>query len=399
MEREHGLGTHLAHAGSISFAKKVAKSVSVPKVPPIYMTSVFSFDDVPTLDEVYAGTSSGYVYTRMANPSYDCLSELMAHAEGCDNALVSASGMGAIITSIIANVKAGDHILASPVLYGAVYDYLKNEVTRFGVEVDFADFVNDDIEKHIKPNTKVLYTETITNPLMEVMDIKKIADVAHKHGAKLIVDNTFATPAVCRPLEPGADVSVYSATKYLGGHSDITSGIVCGNAATIDHIKRYSILYGATPSPFDAWLLTRSLRTLELRVRAHSENAIKVAEYFEKHPKAEKVFYPGLKNSPFNAVAMKQFTNGWCGGMLSVDIAGGEAGASAFIKHCENVKFVPSLAGYATTISYPAKTSHRAYSPEKLTEAGISMGTLRFSIGLERIEDVIEEFDRAFKNV
>jgi methionine-gamma-lyase len=141
------------------------------------------------------------------------------------------------------------------------------------------------------------------------------------------------------------------------------------------------------------------LRTLELRVRQHSENAIKVAEYFEKHPKVEKVHYPGLESSPFKAVAMKQFTNGWCGGMLSADIAGGEAGASAFIKHCESVKFVPSLAGYATTISYPAKTSHRAYSPEKLTEAGISMGTLRFSVGLERIEDVIEEFDRAFKNV
>ena len=396
---EKGLGTKLAHAGGNDIAKKHAKSVSVPKVVPIYMSSVFSFDDVPTLDAVYAKEAEGYVYSRMANPGFDCLTDVLSQAENCDGAIAFASGMAAIITAFIANIKAGDHILASPVLYGAVYDYLANEISRFGVEVSFVDFVKDDIEKHIKPNTKVLYTETIINPLMEVMDIKKIADIAHKHGCKLIVDNTFASPAICRPMEFGADISVYSATKYLGGHSDITSGALCANTANIEHIKRFAILYGATPSPFDAWLLTRSMRTLELRIRQHSENAIKIAEYFEKHPKVERVYYAGLKSSPFHALAQKQFQNGWCGGMLSADIAGGEAGASAFIKHCEHVKFVPSLAGVATTISYPAKTSHRTYSPEKLKESGISMGQLRFSVGLEHIEDIIEEFDRAFKKV
>ncbi|MCL1993779.1 MAG: aminotransferase class I/II-fold pyridoxal phosphate-dependent enzyme [Spirochaetes bacterium] len=396
---EKGLATKLTYAGGNEVLKKHAANVSQPKVAPIYMTSVFSFDDVPSLDAVYDGTANGYVYSRMANPGLDCLADIMAQAEGCEAAIPFASGMAAIITSIISYVGKGDHILASPVLYGAVYDYLKNEAPRFGIEVDFADFTNYDIEKHIKPNTKVLYTETITNPLMEVMDIKKIADSAHRHGAKLIIDNTFATPAVCRPMELGADIVAYSSTKYLGGHSDITGGIVCASAADIAHIQRFATLYGAMPSPFDAWLLTRSLRTLELRMRAHCENAQKVAEYFEKHPKIEKVHYPGLKASPFNALAEKQFYEGRCGGMLSANITGGEKGASGFIKHCESVKFVPSLAGFSTSVSYPAKTSHRAYSPQEREKLGIPMGQLRFSIGLERIEDVIEEFERALGKI
>lgn len=396
---EKSVTTKIIHAGENSLAKKAAKSVSVPKVMPIYMSSVFSFDDVPSLDAVYDGAKSGYVYTRMANPGIDCVEEVLTAAEGSDGAIVFSSGMAAIITAIIANVKAGDHIVSSPVLYGGVYDYLKNEIARFGVEVDFVDFIHDDLEEYIKPNTKVIYTETITNPLMEVMDIQKIAAIAHKHGAKMIIDNTFATPAICRPLELGADIVVYSGTKYLNGHSDIISGVITSSAANITNIQRYATLYGNTLSPFDAWLLTRSLRTLELRMREHSHNAQKVAEYFEKHPKVERVYFPGLATSPFHSLAKKQFHNGWCGGMLSADIAGGEKGASNFIARCENIKFVPSLAGVSTTISYPAKTSHRAYSPEELKKCGISMGQLRFSIGLENIDDIIQEFDHAFAHI
>jgi methionine-gamma-lyase len=394
-----GLMTRLTHSGGNEAAKRTAQSVSVPKVVPIYMSSVFSFDDVPSLDGVYDGTQKGYVYSRMANPNYDALNEVLTQAEGCDGAVSFGSGMAAIVTAFLANVSAGDHIVASPVLYGGVYDYLKNEAPRFGIEADFVDFENDDLERHMKPNTKVVYTETITNPLMEVPDLRKAAETAHRHGAKLIVDNTFATPVICRPLEFGADIVVYSATKYLGGHSDLTCGVVLSGAENISRVQKLATLYGGIPGPFDAWLLTRSLRTLELRVRQHSDNAQKLAEYFEKHPKVEKVYYPGLPSSPSHAVAAGQFDGGLFGGMLSADIVGGEGGASRFIAACESVKFVPSLAGVTTSISYPAKTSHRAYTREEMDRCGISMGQLRFSAGLERIEDVIAEFDRAFASV
>jgi len=264
---EKGFSTKVIHAGEVELMKKVMQGVSVPKVMPIFMSSVFSFDDVPALDSVYDGTGEGYVYSRMTNPGTDAVCEVLAAAEGCDAALTFSSGMAAIITTIIANVKTGDHIISSPVLYGGVYDYFCNEITRFGVEVTFVDFINDDVEKYIKPNTKILYTETISNPLMEVMDIPKISEVAHKHNCKLIVDNTFATAAIAKPLSMGADIVVYSATKYLGGHSDIIGGAVVSNQDTINALHRFSTLYGATMSPFDAWLLTRSLRTLELRVK------------------------------------------------------------------------------------------------------------------------------------
>lgn len=393
------LMTRLTHSGENEAAKRIARSVSVPKVVPVYMSSVFCFDDVPSLDGVYDGTKQGYVYSRMSNPGYDCLNEVLASAEGCDGALCFGSGMAAIIAAFLANVAAGDHIVSSPVLYGGVYDYLKNEAPRFGISVDFVDFERDDLEKYLRPNTKVVYTETITNPLMEVPDLKQVADVAHKGGAKLIVDNTFATPAVCRPMEFGADIVVYSGTKYLGGHSDIICGTAAAGAENIARMQRVATLYGGIPGPFDAWLLTRSLRTLGLRMRQHSENAMKLAAYFARHPKVEKVYYPGLASSPYHAVAAKQFDNGWFGGMLSADIAGGEAGASRFIAACESVKFVPSLAGVTTSISYPAKTSHRAYSKEDLDKCGISMGQLRFSAGLENIDDVIAEFEKAFESV
>ena len=394
-----GLRTRLTHAGGNSAAKRAAKSVSVPKVLPIYMSSVFSFDDVESLDGVYEGKESGYVYSRMANPSVENLEELLAAAENCDAAVAFGSGMAAIVTAILANVGKGDHILSSPVLYGGVYDFLKNEIPRFGVEVDFVDFINDDIEKHIKPNTKVIYTETITNPLMEVMDIPGIAGIAHNRGAKLIVDNTFATPVIFRPLEHGADFSAQSGTKYLGGHSDILCGALCSNREEAAKVRKLLTLYGGIISPFDAWLLTRSMRTLELRVRQHSENAQKLAEYFESHPKIGRVYYPGLKSSEFHPLAARLFDSGLCGGMLGAEIAGGERAACKFIAACETVKLVPSLAGITTSISYPAKTSHRSYTKEELEKCGISTGLLRFSTGLENIEDVIDDFDRALKKV
>ena len=401
--KEKNINTKLAHTGDIELSKKLAESVSVPKVLPIYMSSVFSFDDVPTLDAVYAGEASGYVYSRMSNPGTDAVEMALASIEGekAAGALVFSSGMAAIINSIIANVQAGDHIVSSPVLYGGVYDYLKNELARFNVECTFVDFKDDldALKAAIRPNTKVIYTETITNPLMEVMDLPAIAEIAHEHGCKFIVDNTFATAAVCSPMDFGADIVVYSTTKYLGGHSDIIGGAAVAGAEDLAKIKRCFTLYGAIMGPFEAWLLLRSLRTLDMRMQRHSENAQKVAEFLENHPKCEGVYYPGLKSSKYHERAEKMFNHGWCGGMLSADFVGGVEAACTLIAECPTIKFVPSLAGYATTISYPAKTSHRAYSPEEMKAAGISMGQLRFSIGVEDADDIIAELAAALEKI
>ena len=397
---EKDIKTRLAHAGENELAKKIASGVSVPKVLPIYMSSVFSFDDVPSLDAVYAGEANGYVYSRMTNPGTDAAEEILAAAENAGGALVFSSGMAAIITSIIGNVQSGDHIVSSPVLYGGVYDYFKHELPRFGVEVTFVNFEDlDAVKAAIRPNTKLLYTETISNPLMEVMDIPAVSAIAHEHGCKMIVDNTFATAAVARPLDMGADIVVYSTTKYLGGHSDLIGGAIVSDAENIAQLRRYFTLYGAIMGPFEAWLLCRSLRTLDLRMKQHSENALKVAQFLEKHPKVERVYYPGLDSSPYKPLADKLFVDGRCGGMLSADIVNGEAGASTLIKECKTIKFVPSLAGFTTTISYPAKTSHRAYSPEDMAAAGISMGQLRFSIGIEDADDIIAELAEALEKV
>lgn len=397
--KKKGLMTRLTHAGENTMAKNIAASVSVPKVNPIYMSSVFSFDDVESLDAVYDGIAKGYVYSRMSNPGTDAVEEVLAEAEDCAGALVFSSGMAAIITSILAHVQCGDHVLSSNVLYGGVYDFFKNELPRFGIEITLADFEQEDVKALIRPNTKVIYTETISNPLMVVEDLPYLAQVAHAHGCKLIVDNTFATPAVAQILKLGVDVAVYSATKYLGGHSDILGGALTANAETMGHLRRYFTLYGSIMSPFDAWMLTRSLRTLDLRMERHCRNAQKVAEFFEKHQKIERVYYPGLASSPYHERAKQFFLENRFGGMLSADIAGGEKAASAFIKACPTIKLVPSLAGVSTTISYPAKTSHRAYSPEMLKQVGISTGQLRFSVGLETIDDILEEFEQALKQI
>ncbi|QAA31038.1 trans-sulfuration enzyme family protein [Clostridium manihotivorum] len=388
--KDKNFSTKLTHLG-----EKSPKSVSRAKTIPISMTSVFVFDDVETLDKVYESEEEGYVYSRNGNPGHDALEEIIAGIDEGEEAQVFSSGMGAIAMSIVANVKAGDHIIAASVLYGGSYTFLKEELSKFNVEVTFVDVVNESIEQYFKPNTKVVYVETISNPLMEVIDIKAIAELSHKNNAKLIVDNTFATAVICQPLKLGADVVVYSATKYLCGHSDVTGGIVVADKENIKKIRNTGALYGPMMSPFDAWLLIRSLRTLELRVKKHSENALKLAEYLDKHEKIKSVYYPGLKNSPYFDTAKELFNGDDFGGMLSIDVVDGERGAYELIRNLENIKFVPSLAGVTTSVSYPVKTSHRALTDEELKKANISKGLIRVSVGLEDIDDIIAEFDKA----
>ena len=393
------LNTKLLHTGDGQFYKQVARSSSVPEVLPIYRTSVFAFDDVPSVDRIYEGEDEGYIYTRMKHPNMDAVSEIIAAADGTEAALVFSSGMAAIVLSILAVVQQGDHIISSPVLYGGVHDFLQKELTRFGVEVSFVDLVHEDVEAHIRPETKLIYTESISNPLMEVPDLRAVAELAHKHGLLFYVDNTFGTPVVVKPAALGADVVLYSATKYLGGHSDIVGGAAAGSAEIIAKIRRTLVLYGAVLGAADSWLLARSLRTLSLRVTAHCRNALQVATFLEQHEKIEKVFYPGLASSPSHERAKAQFAPGLFGGMLSFNLKGGEAEAAAVIRELPTIKYVPSLAGTATTLSYAAKTSHRFYSQEELAAAGITLGQLRLSVGLEQAEDIISELDEALAKI
>ncbi len=394
------LATRLAHSGDGIAEWTLRKYKSVPEVQPVYMTSVFAFDDIESVDDIYEGRANGYVYSRMKHPNNDAVASVLADIEGAEAGVVFSSGMAAIVTSIISVVKAGDHIISSPVLYGGVRDYLENEIKRFGVEVSFVDFSDPEkLKNAVKSNTKLIYTESISNPLIEVPDIEAVAKIAHENNALFFIDNTFGSPIVINPIKFGADVVLYSATKYLGGHSDLVGGAAVGRKDLIDAITKKLVIYGATLGPAESWLLARSLRTLELRVTRQSENALKVAKYLEKHEKVSKVYYAGLESSKYHALADKYFNKGLYGGMLSFDIQGGSEDAKTIVKSLGFIKNVPSLAGTSTSVSYPAGTSHRAYSKEELYKAGITMGLLRLSIGIEDADDIIAAIDEALKGI
>ena len=397
MSKQSHLETTLIHTGDGQNYKRPALRDSVPETLPIYASSVFSFDDGPSVEDIYEGRREGYIYSRMRNPSSDAAAEIIAAADGAEEGLVFSSGMAAITTSLLAVLSPGDQVVASPVLYGGVYSFLKNELTRLGVKVTFADLVRGDPEELIPEGTKLVYTETISNPLMEVPDLARISKAAHDRGALFYVDNTFATSVVARPLAFGADLVLHSATKYLSGHSDIVAGSVSGGKELIETIRKTQVLYGPTLGAYDSWLLARSLRTLSLRVQKQSQNALAIAKFLSSHPQVEQVYYSGLPDSPFHERARAQFVPGLYGGMVSFTIRGGEKEAFDFIKALSTIHYVPSLAGTATTLSYPIKTSHRASTPEELKRDGISAGLIRLSAGLEDPVDLIHELDEALR--
>ena len=385
--------TLLAHSGDGQAEKKIRTFASVPEVQPVYMSSVFAFDDTQSVDDIYEGTEDGYVYARMKHPNNDAVSAVIAGIDGAEAGLVFSSGMAAIITSIISVVGAGDHIVSSPVLYGGVRSYLEHELKRFGVNVSFVDFGDvNNVEAAITEQTKLIYTETISNPLMSVPDLTAIAETAHRHNALFFVDNTFS-PVVARPIDYGADVVLYSATKYLGGHSDIVAGSAAGRSDIINDISKKLTLYGSLLGAAESWLLARSLRTLELRVTKQSQNALRMAEFLENHPAVKRVYYPGLESSQSHATAKRLFAKGIFGGMLSAELNGGKE-AAAVIDSLGFIKYVPSLAGTSTSVSYPARTSHRSYNKEELDREGITEGLLRFSAGIEDTDDILSQLDK-----
>ena len=372
----------------------------MPKVPPIYAASVFCFDSLAQLDEVWEGRSHGYVYSRMRNPGIDLLEETVNSLEGGAGAVAFGSGMAAITVSMLSLVSSGDHIVAAKVLYGGTYTFFHDELPRRGVTTTFVD-ANDlvEVKSAMRPATKVVYCETVSNPLMEVADISALAEIAHANGAILAVDSTFASPVLCRPLEFGADLSIHSGTKYLNGHSDVTSGVsVARDAAVAGKIRSLASTYGPVPSPFDAWLIVRGIRTIDLRVKKCSENALQLANFLARHPKVTVVHYPGLLESPYRTLAEKYLDGGF-GGMLSFEVHGGLDGARALIDSLDMVELVPSLAGVSTTVSHPGKTSHRAIPLAERAAYGVGDGLIRVSVGIEDYADIEEDFKQALEQV
>ncbi|WP_263145841.1 PLP-dependent aspartate aminotransferase family protein [Pseudomonas sp. RIT-PI-AD] len=386
-----GVSTRAVHSGNDVDRHMVTRAKSLP----IYETSVFVYDSLEQVDDFLAGNPDNYMYTRLGNPNQAALEALIRDLEGGEAALFSASGMASVSAALLGRLSAGDHLVASRELYGTTQSLIEKELSRFGIEatlVDIGDLAA--VAAAITPRTRLIYTETASNPLVRVSDVPALADLAHRHGVKLLVDNTFLSPALYQPLADGADLVLHSTTKYLNGHSDATGGILVGDAQWIAEARRFQINAGGSASPFEAWLTFRGAKTLGLRMRAHSANAQALAEALEAHPRVAKVHYPGLPSHPDHALARRLFPKG-CSGMLAFTLHGGLKQVDGLIRALRHTAFAPSLAGVASSITHPGKTSHRALSADTLSQLDIHDGTIRVSVGIEDAEDILAEFRQA----
>ena len=398
MSIEKGDATKYVHTGNGELCYELNKALTVPETFPIYLSSAYIFDSIDPIDKICDEGAPGYAYFRLGNPNADATSQILAAGDGAEKGLVFSSGMAAITTSILATVKPGDHIVASPIIYGEAFYYLKYELKRWGVETTFIDFNTQDVADYIRPNTKLVYGETIANPLMSVPDIQHLADVAHANGAKLFIDNTFATSIIAKPIKYGADLVIYSATKYLGGHDDLVGGAVVGSEEIIKSLSFYLGLYGANLGATESWLLARSLRTLPLRVKKMAENGLALAKFFESHPKVAYVNYCGLESSPYHALAEKYLPNGSCG-VVSFGLAGGREAASIFMKNLKLAAIETHVADARTCCLNPASSTHRQMNDEQLKAAGVPAELVRMSCGLESSEDLIADIAQALDKI
>lgn len=390
-----GMGTKAIHGGQ-------KKDQFGALATPIYQTSTFIFDDTKQGGERFAGRECGYIYSRLGNPTVAVAEEKIAILEKGEACAATSSGMGAISSALWTLLRAGDHVIADKILYGCTFALLSHGMTRYGVEVDFIDTSNlEEVRKTMKKNTRVVYLETPANPNMKITDIEEISKIAHENSyTRVMVDNTFATPYLQRPLELGADIVVHSATKYLNGHGDVIAGFVVGKMDFINEVKSFGIkdMTGSVLGPMEAFLIIRGLKTFEVRMERHCFNAEKVAEYLNKHPKVLEVYYPGLESHEGHEVAKKQMSLGY-GGMISFELKGGFAAGETMLNNVKLCALAVSLGDTETLIQHPASMTHSTYSKEELKEAGISEGLVRLSAGLENIEDIISDLEQALEKV
>ena len=378
-------------------AGEVPPSVTRPSVLPIYQTTAFDILDLEQREAISGGQANGYIYTRDGNPNHSAFAHAIAQLEGAEAAVTCASGMGGMAAAVMAHVKTGDHIVAARVLYGKTLQMLDELSDRFGVQIGYADATRPEtFAAVVNDRTRIAIVETLSNPLLEVADFdglrRAIGDVP------LLVDSTFTTPALFRPLEHGADLVFHSASKYLNGHGDVMLGLVAGDHKTIDRVADLTSLFGMNANPFDSWLALRGLRTLELRMPRVSETAQTVAEFLDQHPAIERVFYPGLQSHPQHELAQRLLPDG-CSGILAFELRNGNRDAvSKFMRAVPSIPFSPTLADARTTLSYPAGTSHVQMTTDRRLQLGVTDGLLRLSIGLESAEVLIDELKTALEN-
>lgn len=387
-----GFSTRAIHAGYDPADEQGALT------PPLHLTSTFAFESAEAGGEMFAGKREGHFYSRISNPTTDLLERRLASLEGAEAAVATASGMGAITATLWSFLRAGDEVITDQTLYGCTFAFLRDGLTRFGVSVKQVDMTQPKaLVAAISERTRIVYFETPANPNMRLVDIAAISQIAHGVGAKVVVDNTYATPCLTRPLGLGADIVVHSATKYLGGHGDLVGGIAAGGVEDMSCVRLCGVkdMTGAVMSPFTAFLVLRGLKTLALRMGRHSQSAQTVARWLEAHPAVEHVFYPGLQSFPQRDLAARQMASG--GGMMAFELKGGHAAGVAMMNRLEMIRRAVSLGDAETLIQHPASMTHSPYTPEERAAAGIGEGMVRLSVGLEDVVDILADLEMALE--
>jgi len=357
-------------------------------VPPIYQTSTFKFKNVKHGASLFAGEEKGYIYTRMLNPTVEAMENAIAELEGGHKALGCASGMAAISTIFMTLVEAGDHIVCSSAVYGPTTTFLNSIMKKYGVETTFVDTSkSENVKSALKPNTKVVYVETPGNPTLAISDIEEISKIAHQHKAIVVVDNTFMSPSLQNPIALGADIVMHSLTKFLNGHADVVGGvIVVKDEDSYQRFRKTLNQLGGVIDPFNAFLVHRGLKTLSIRMERHCQNAQKIAEWLEKHPLVKSIRYPGLKSHPHYEIGLKQHKGGMKAGIIMMDSV-------------RLFQLAVSLGGVESLIQHPASMTHFSMGKEAREAAGITVGLVRISVGIENVDDLITDLEQALEKV
>ncbi len=359
----------------------------------LFLTSSFVFESAAQAAARFSGALPGNIYARFTNPTVTSFEERLAALEGAQQCVATASGMSAILSCVMGLLSAGDHIVASRSIFGSTVQLLNNILRKFGVDTTFVSLGDVSAwEAAMRPNTKLLFVETPSNPLTEVGDLRSLAALAHRTGAWLAVDNCFCTPILQRPLDLGADIVIHSATKYLDGQGRVLGGAVLGRRELMEGVFGFLRTAGPTLSAFNAWVILKGLETLKLRMEAHSHNALTLASWLEAHPKVGRVYYPGLASHPQHALAMAQQRSG--GGIVSFEVKGGKDAAWRVVDQTQMISITANLGDTKTTITHPATTTHGRISQEQRDAAGVTDGLLRVAVGLEAVGDIIADLER-----
>ncbi|MCK4257720.1 MAG: methionine gamma-lyase [Halanaerobiales bacterium] len=384
-----GFATKAVHVGSDPCPTTGALAA------PIYQTSTFVFESAEQGARRFAGEEEGYIYTRLGNPSQRALELKIASLEGADDAIVVGSGIAAVSGVIFSLTKQGDHVVSSDSIYGCSHSFLSHVISDYGINTTFVDVTNlEKIEAAIQENTKVIYIESPANPTLTITDIECVVALSKKYGCKVVIDNTFASPYLQNPLKMGVDVVLHSATKYINGHGDVIAGIILGDQEFIDGCRGRAIKdIGGVISPFNCFLISRGLKTLPIRMEKTCDNAMKIAEYLESHPKVERVFYPGLKSHPQHDLAKKQMRG--FGGIIAFELEGGLEAGKILMNSVEMLKLAVSLGDLDTLMQHPASMTHAVIPHEERLAAGITDGLVRISAGIEDVEDIIADLEQA----